>query len=241
MFPTPCWSFFLPETGRFPCFPRLWYTPCAFPGMQLLLAKYAPIHISQTAAGDVRRYYFSHLTRIRLVIMMTVMMMMKATCCSKDKGWATVRSRRGVIRTRGGKLRQWVGASQSQYQFQLPPALTLGTWEIFSSSKSDSVWFGLVWFSLWFMSSLGTLSLKTVQRALFLHLARSASLWTVLSQRKIQSKAAPLTPVQPEWTVQYLVYSILGFLPRGQWNLSATGTVEFSATGTVEFTATGTV
>ena len=24
----------------------------------------------------------------------------------KDKGWATVRSRRGVIRTRGGKLRQ---------------------------------------------------------------------------------------------------------------------------------------
>ena len=129
MFPTPCWSFFLPETGRFPCFPRLWYTPCAFPGMQLLLAKYAPIHISQTAAGDVRRYYFSHLTTILWpVIMMTVMMMMmmKANCCSKDKGWATVRSRRGVIRTRGGKLRQWVGASQSQYQFQLPPALTLG-------------------------------------------------------------------------------------------------------------------
>ena len=25
-----------------------------------------------------------------------------------------------------------------------------------------------------------------------------AALWTVLSQRKIQSKAAPLTPVQPE-------------------------------------------
>ena len=74
--------------------------------MKLLLAKYAPIPISQTDAGDdVRRYYFSHLTTIRPVIMMTVMMMMKAAC-SKDKGWATVRRRRGVIRTRGGKLRQ---------------------------------------------------------------------------------------------------------------------------------------
>ena len=66
---------------------------------------------------------------------------------------------------------------------------------------------------------------KDCQRALFLHLAREAALWTVLSQRKIQSKAAPLTPVQPEWTVQYLVYSILGFLPRGQWKFPATGTV----------------
>ena len=56
----------------------------------------------------------------------TVMMMTKPKCCSKDKGWATVRSRRGVIRTRGGKLRQWVGATPSQYQFQLPPALTIG-------------------------------------------------------------------------------------------------------------------
>ena len=77
--------------------------------MKLLLAKYAPIPISQTDAGDdVRRYYFSHLTTIKPVIMMTVMMMMMMmkAACSKDKGWATVRRRRGVIRTRGGKLRQ---------------------------------------------------------------------------------------------------------------------------------------
>ena len=84
-------------------------------------------------------------------------------------------------------------------------------WEGFPYSITDEhFWWdvqnmrapGIHWmdgFALWFMSSNGTLSLKTVQRALFLHLARSASLWTVLSQRKIQSRAAPLTPVQPEW------------------------------------------